>query len=132
MSAVHGSNSYVSIDGDDVSVYLDTATLDKMVETAEVTAFGDDDKEYIPGLRDSTISGGGHWDATGDGFVADWDDGAVVAVIVGPAGSASGMVEYTFNAILTSYNVDMPVGGRVGFSFSLQRTGATGRSTFGS
>jgi hypothetical protein len=132
MAAVHGSNAYVSIDADDVSVYLDSATLDKMVETAEVTAFGDDDKEYIPGLRDSTISGGGHWDATGDGFVADWDDGAVVEVIVGPAGSASGMVSYTFNAILTSYNIDMPVGGRVGFSISLQRSGATSRSTFSS
>jgi hypothetical protein len=132
MAAVHGSNSFVSIDGDDVSVYLDTATLDRMVETAEVTAFGDDDKEYIPGLRDSTISGGGHWDATQDGFVADWDDGAVVEVIVGPAGSASGMVSKTFDAILTSYNIDMPVGGRVGFSFSLQRTGATVPSTFGS
>jgi len=130
MAAVHGSNSYVSIDADVVGVYLDTASLDKMVETAETTAFADDDKEFIAGLRDSTLSIGGHWDATGDGFVADWDDGAVVECIVGPAGNAGASVKYTFNALITNYTIDMPVGGRVGFSASLQRTGATTRGTF--
>ena len=130
MADVHGSDSYVSIDGDNVSVYLDQASLDKMVETAETTAFADDDKEFIAGLRDATLNIGGHWDATGDGFVADWDDGAVVACIVGPAGSTAGLVRYTFNALITNYSIDMPVGGRVGFSCSLQRTGATTRDTF--
>lgn len=130
MAAVHGSNSYVSIDGDNVTGYLDTASVQKMVETAEVTAFGDDDKEFIAGLKDSTLNIGGHWDATQDGFLADWDDGAVVACIVGPAGNTAGFVEYTFNALLTSYNVDMPVGGRVSWSASLQRTGATTVGTF--
>jgi hypothetical protein len=131
MAAVHGSNSYVTIDGDDVSIYLDTASLNKMVETAETTAFGDDDKEFIPGLRDATLSIGGHWDATQDVFVADWDDGAVVECVVVPQGNTGGNVDYTFNAILTSYNVDMPVGGRVGWSATLQRSGATTRSTVG-
>ena len=130
MAAVHGSDSYVSIDADDVSVYLDTASLQKMVDTAETTAFGDDDKEFIAGLRDTTLNIGGHWDATQDGFVADWDDGAVVSCIVGPAGSTTGLISYTFNALITNYTVDMPVAGRVGFSASLQRTGATTRGTF--
>lgn len=130
MAAVHGSNSYVSIDGDVVGVYLDQASLNKMIETAETTAFGDDDKEFIPGLRDSTLSISGHWDSTGDGFVADWDDGAVVACIVGPQGNTATNVRYTFNALLTNYSIDSPVGGRVSFSAALQRTGATTRDTF--
>ena len=129
MAASHGSNSYVSIDGDVVGPYLDTASLDKMVETAETTAFADDDKEYIAGLRDSTLSIGGIWEATGDGFVADWDDGAVVSCIVAPEGLAGGLIRYTFDALITNYTIDMPVGGRVGWSASFQRTGATTRGT---
>lgn len=130
MTAVHGSDAYASIDGDVVTAYLDTASLQKMVDTAETTAFSLSDKTYIAGLRDQTLSIGGHWDATQDGFVADWDDGAVVSCIVGPAGSTVGLVRYTFDALITNYSIDMPVAGRVGWSASLQRTGATTRDTF--
>lgn len=130
MAATHGKETYVSIDGDVVGPYLDQASLQKMVETAEVTAFGDDDKEFIAGLRDSTLNISGHWDSAQDAFLADWDDGAVVACIVGPAGSGAGAVEYTFNAILTNYTIDAPVAGRVSWSASLQRSGATVRGTF--
>jgi hypothetical protein len=130
MAAVHGSNSYVSIDADVVGVYLDQASLQKMIDTAETTAFGDDDKEFIPGLRDSNLNISGHFDQTGDGFLADWDDGAVVSCIVGPQGNTAGQVRYTFNALLTNYTIDSPVSGRVSFSAALQRTGATTRDTF--
>jgi hypothetical protein len=130
MAAVHGSNSYVTVDADNVTGYLDQASLEKMVDTAETTAFGDDDKEFIAGLRDTTLNISGHWDAAQDQFAADWDDGAVVSCIVGPAGNTAGNVRYTFNALITSYTVDMPVSGRVSWSASLQRTGATTRDTF--
>jgi hypothetical protein len=130
MPAVHGSDAYVSIDGNNITIYTDQASLDKMIETAETTAFSNDDKTFIAGLRDSTLSIGGYWDSALDGFAANWDDGAFVPCIVGPNGSVTGRVRYTLNALITNYAVDAPVGARVSWSASLQRTGATTRDVF--
>lgn len=134
MAAAHGSNAHVTVDADVLVgasvVYLDQFSLDKIIETAEVTAIGNDDKQYIAGLRDSTLSLSGSWDATQDGFLADWDDGAVVSCVVGPDGNTTGKVRYTFNALITNYSISSPVGDKVAWSASLQRTGATTRDVY--
>lgn len=130
MAFVHGSNSYISVDGTDISSYTDSVDRSHTVDTAEVTAFGDADKEFIAGLKDGTFSLSGHWDATADATVAGCFDGAVVAVVFGPAGNTASNVRYSANCLITDYSISSGVGDRVTWSVSLQRTGALTRDTF--
>ena len=97
------------------------------VETAEVTTFNDDDKVYVTGLRDRTISLEGKWDATVDGYLAGLLGGTARAWKVFPAGSAAGRPYYSGSAILTSYEVSAEIGDAIGFSAEFQNSGAVTR-----
>lgn len=130
MAFTHGSNSYISVDGSDISAYVDNVDHGRTVDTAEVSAFGDDEKAFIAGLEDGSFSLSGHWDPSADADLAGCFDGAVVEVIFGPAGNAGGSVSYTANCIITDYSISAPVGDKVSWSVSLQRTGAVTRGTF--
>ena len=101
----------------------------RSVDTAEVTAFGQNDKAYIAGLRDATIPLEGFADATVDGYLAGilgW--GTPVAWEVYPSGSATGLVKYSGSAILTKYETQTSVSDAVKISGELQVTGAITRA----
>ena len=99
------------------------------VETAEVTTLGDDDKVYVTGLRDRTISIEGKWDGTVDGYLSGLLGGTPRVWKVFPAGSAAGRPYYSGSAILTSYEVTSEVGDAIGFSAEFQNSGAVTRGT---
>ena len=130
MAFVHGSNSYISVDAVNISPYTDSVDHDRSVDTAETSAFGDDDKTFIAGLEDGRFGLGGHWDATADAALHGTFDGAVVEIIYGPAGNGSGAVSYTANCLVTGYSQSSPVGDKVTWRGTFQRTGALARSTF--
>lgn len=130
MAFVHGSNSDISVDGTNLSQYVDSVTHDRSVDTAETSAFGDDDKTFIAGLEDGSFSLNGHWDATADAALHGTFDGATVTIIYGPAGSAGGAVEYTATCLVTGYNITSSVADRVNWSASFQRTGALAYGTY--
>lgn len=113
----------------DVSNVANTTGLARSVDTAEVTAFGQNDKAYIAGLRDATIPLEGFADATVDGYLAGilgW--GTPVAWEVYPSGSATGLVKYSGSAILTKYETQTSVSDAVKISGELQVTGAITRA----
>jgi len=60
----HGKKTAVLLNGTDMSPFLNEATTTTEIETAETTAFSDDDKTYIVGLSDGTISTSGMFDST--------------------------------------------------------------------
>lgn len=141
MAFTHGKKSKFSIDNSggnltDISAFCDEVSLSRDIETAETTTFGDDDKEYIIGLKDATISVSGKFDAAGATTVD-----AVLAGILGqdasvsfeyiPAGGTVGANNpaYRGEAFLTSYEVSGSVGDVTSFSASLQCTGAITRAT---
>lgn len=130
MAFTHGKDTHFTLDGTDISGYTDTSALERAVENAEVTSYGDDDRAYIAGLRGHTIPLGGAWDPTLDAAVIGADDGAVVAFVFGPAGSGSGAVRYTGNCLFENYTVSSPVSGRVAWSATMRVTGAVTRDTF--
>tara|TARA_R110000787_G_scaffold100231_3_gene205120 strand:- start:1195 stop:1602 length:408 start_codon:yes stop_codon:yes gene_type:complete len=99
------------------------------IDTAETTAFGASAKSYIVGLKDSTFSVSGLWDATVDGYLAGTEP-ASRSFIYGPAGSTSGYVKYSGEAIMTNYSTSNPVGDVVTYSADLQVTGAVTRGTY--
>ena len=130
----HGKDAavYVTDSGGSERNLTDYATsvgLPVEVETAEVSTLGDDDKVYVTGLRDRTISIEGKWDGTVDGYLSGLLGGTARAWKVFPAGSAAGRPFYSGSAILTSYEVTADIGDAVGFSAEFQNSGTVTRGT---
>ena len=130
MAFVHGKGTDFSVDGNNISTYTDSVSLDRNIDTAETTAFGDDDRTYIAGLRGHTFTASGHWDSTLDGYAIGMDDGAVVAFEYGPEGSTAGDVKYSGNALITNYSQSSGVGDKASWSASFQVTGSVTRGTY--
>ena len=129
MAKQPGHNAYLSLDATDISTYTDTESLDRIRNVLEVSAFGDDDRAYIAGLRGHGLAMSGPWDPTGDAVLDGADDGAVVAFVFGPEGNDSGDVQYSGNAFFANYNISSPVDGPVTWSATFTPTGAVTRAT---
>lgn len=142
MAFSHGKNTFISIeDGTgssgtvrNISSYCDNVSHPFTVEQADVTTYGRGHKAYLAGLRDTSVSIGGNWDPTLD----DWMAGSagVLAypesrtMIVGPAGNTATYVSYTFEVVMTSWNVSMPVGDKVSFTAEFVVADTPVRGTF--
>lgn len=111
----------------DISNVLNTVSLSREVDTAETSALGDSAKTYIAGLSDATISIEGMADVTTSGYL-EGILGTSKAFEYYPAGTASGQVKYSGNAILTSFESSAEIGGAVTVSGEFQVTGAVTRA----
>jgi len=133
---IHGKNAQFSLDSNNISNTLNEISMPREIETAETTAFGTQDKTYITGLSDATVSMSGLFDATVDSAIAvsiaNLKSGSVasVAFIYGPSGSGSGSPKFTGNALVTSYELSSPVGDVVTYSLECQVTGAVTNTTY--
>lgn len=143
MAFVHGKSTVFKLDNAagtivDLSSYLDDVGFPESIETGETTTFGaaGSSKTYIVGLNDRTVSLAGKWDATLDAHfaavIAAQADGTVASSSFefGPAGSTAGLVKYSGEALVTSFEVSNPVGDVVTFSAELQVTGQVTRGTW--
>ena len=131
---VHGKSTDFELDDTggtsrSLANVLTSVDFPETIDTAESTAFGSTSKSSLVGLRDSTISISGLWDATVDGYIIGTEP-ASRTFIFGPAGSTGGYVKYTGEAILTNYSVSAPVADVVTFSLDLQVTGNVTRTTY--
>ena len=130
----HGKSTDFAIDDTggssrNISNTLTDVSFPQTIDTAETTAFGSSNKAYIVGLKDTTISVTGLWDATVDGYLSGTEP-ASRSFIFGPAGSTGGNVKYTGEAIMTNYSQGNPVGDVVTFTADFQVTGAVTRGTY--
>ena len=130
----HGKSTDFALDDTggssrNLSNTLTDVSFPQTIDTAETTAFGSSNKSYIVGLKDTTISVSGIWDATVDGYLSGTEP-ASRSFIFGPAGSTGGNVKYTGEAIMTNYSQSNPVGDVVTFSADFQVTGAVTRGTY--
>lgn len=122
----HGKKTAVLLNGTNMSPFLNEATTTTEIETAEVTTFGDQDKTYIVGLSDGTISTSGLFDSTAGasndvltGLIADEDNTFTVL----PSGVAAGNPAVIANGQMTSYEVSSPVGDVISISAEVQADG---------
>jgi predicted secreted protein len=141
MPFIHGKKSVFIIDNSsaspiNISAFCEEVSLSRDIETAEVTTFGDDAKEYITGLSDATVSFSGKFDAVNASAVDPvlsgilGQDAAVSwAYRINSASVSATNPEYRGEGILTSYEVSGTVGDAVTFSAELQCTGAITRAT---
>ncbi len=135
MAFVHGKDSVFKIDNSggsltDISAYVNSVDMPQTVDVAETTVLGKDNKTYIVGLKDATISLAGLWDSTVDAiFGAVLGQSATLSFEYSPEGTTAGNIKYTGEAILTSYSKNSPVGDVVSYSADLQVSDAVTRGT---
>ena len=135
MAFTHGKDSVFKLDNaagslTDISSFVNNVDFPETADVSETTTLGADNKTYIAGLKDATISLAGLWDATADAiFGAVVGQSATLSYEYSPEGTASGKIKYTGEAILTSYAISSPVGEAVGYSADLQVSGAVTRGT---
>ena len=122
----HGKRTSVLLNGTDMSPFLNEATQTQEIETAETTTFSDEDKTYITGLGDGTISTSGLFDSTAgasdavlNGLIGQEDNTLTVL----PEGATAGSRSIIANGQLTSYEVSSPVGDVVAISAEVQADG---------
>lgn len=131
----HGKAAYlkISVTGSTVvlSSGLDDIGYDREVETADVTTFGDNDRNFLPGLRNGTFSLSGHWASTYAATIEAMIGGSTLPTVrFGPQGSASGSPYRSVSTIITGYSIGAPVDDKVSMSLSLQMSGAVSTGTF--
>tara|TARA_R100001440_G_scaffold70521_1_gene92969 strand:- start:5040 stop:5450 length:411 start_codon:yes stop_codon:yes gene_type:complete len=135
MAFVHGKDSVFKLDNasgslTDISAFINSIDFPETADVAETTTLGAGSKTYIVGLKDSTISVAGLWDATADAiFGAVVGQSATLSYEYSPEGTGSGKIKYTGEAILTSYAQNSPVGDVVSYSADFQVSGAVTRGT---
>jgi len=137
MAFTHGKDSVFKLDNasgslTDISSFVNNVDFPESADVSETTTLGSagNSKTYIAGLKDSSISLSGLWDATADAiFGAVVGQSATLSYEYSPEGTASGKIKYTGEAILTSYAISSPVGDAVGYSADLQVSGAVTRGT---
>lgn len=129
-----GKGAFIMIDNVagslvNVSAYIDNFSFPQPIDTLDVTTFGNNAKQFIPGLTDGGQIGlSGPLDVALGTFVAALKaaqaaGSSTASVVYGPAGSVAGQIRQNAEIYVSAYDVSTSVGGRVEFSASLQVTG---------
>jgi hypothetical protein len=122
MSFAHGTKAKLSINAVDVSCYLKEGGMDQSIDTAEVTTLCSTGKEYIPGLKDGTISLDGMFDPTMDAAVASAMATGLVAFVYQPQGATTGLPKYSGNCFYNKYTLKTGTGDAGTFTAAAQIT----------
>ncbi|OLF07754.1 hypothetical protein BLA60_25840 [Actinophytocola xinjiangensis] len=126
MGTVHAKDTYVSLGGDDISAYTNSTTYNREADTHEDTSYGSDDKTYVGGLRDGTVTIGGRYDntaLTGPRAVIMPLLGTTVECVIRPEGTGASRPEDTMDVVVNAYNETFPVADIVTWTAELQITG---------
>lgn len=118
MGFVHGKDTEVSVDSNDLSTFTNTSQFTRGADSHDTTTYGKDDHTFSGGLRTGGFTMGGTYDdgATGPAEVLEPLIGTVVEVIRMPEGTGSGLPTQTFSALLTSYVESSPVADMVSWT----------------
>ena len=137
MAFEHGKGTVLKLDNSggtltDLSAYLNNVDFSRDVDTPESTVFGNDDRTYIAGLRNATISISGFWESAALDALVGTILGQATALEFeyGPGGSTAGDIKYSGSCYCTNYSISNPVDGIVSFTADFQITGAVTRTTW--
>lgn len=120
---VHGKDTFVSLDGNDLSQYTNTSEISKEADNHDVTAYGAGAHNYQGGLKDGTASMGGTYDntaGTGPRAVIDPLLAQKVVFIRRPEGTGAGKPQDQVDVVVTSYVETSPVADMVTWTVELQ------------
>ena len=125
MAFVHGKGTVVSVDANDMTVFSTQCEYELKAESHETTTFGQDNKVFSGGLKESSLKIEGNYDDTTDtGPAASLEPltGTVIEIIYKVEGS-TGPVR-TFDGLLTHYGETSKINDMVKFTAQFQGSGA--------
>lgn len=121
---VHGKGARVFAGSVNLTGFLNQASGAATVDVAEASTFGNDDKTYVVGLADATLSGEGYFDLGTGGAqeVLNASLGAAAKTVFSlyHSGDAIGSRGAGFSADSTAFEPTADLGEVVGFSFEAQ------------
>jgi len=121
MAFVHGKDSVIYFDNNDFGQYFNNVDFTRTADVAETTAFGNDNKNYISGDKDGTISFTGMFDSTADATLQPYLGSSTnTDVCIGADGITDGKSIFFGTGVITNYGQSSPVGDVVGTSVDLQ------------
>lgn len=123
MTFVHGKNTYVSLDGDNLSAFSNNVEFSRSGDSHDVTTFGKNSHVKQGGLLDGTASVTGVYDntaLTGPRAVIEPLIGTVVVLIHRPEGTGSSLPQDTVDVLVTGYTESSPVADMVTWTCDLE------------
>ena len=128
MAFIHGKDTFVSVDGDDLSAFTNTSEFTQTADSHDVTTYGKDGHVYQGGLTDGTFTMGGTYDSTASTgpravLNAILQAATAVTVIRQPEGTGSSLPQDSFSGLLTSYVETSPVADMVAWTAEFQISG---------
>ena len=112
MAKQHGKDTFVSLDGDDLSTYSNNVEFERMADSHDTTTFGNDSHRKSGGLLDGKATIQGFYDttaSTGPRAVIEPLLGTVVALVHQPEGTGSSLPQDTVDVLVVSYTETSPV-----------------------
>jgi hypothetical protein len=132
MTFVHGKDTYISLDGDDLSPVTTTSQLEKSADSHDVTTYGQDAHVFNGGLLNGTATMSGIYDSstsTGPSAVIDPLVGTNVTLIRRTQGTGAGKPQQSVNVLVLKYTETNPVADMITWSCDLQLSGTITGST---
>jgi hypothetical protein len=104
---------------------MNDSSLDRSVDTAETSVYGDGDKRYLAGLRDATFSIKGNYSSTHEKkLTAMLGNSTGAYIIYSPESTAAGRRKFKGSVIISSLKIGSPIGDKIGVEAEMQWTGA--------
>lgn len=131
MAFKHGKNTFISLDGDDLSYATNQSELDVSADEHDVTCYGADDHEFEGGLLAGGQSMGGVYDdgAASPKAVIEPLIGTKVTLIRRPIGTGSGRPQESMTVLVKRYVETNPVAGMITWAVELTKSGPVTRTT---
>lgn len=126
MGLVHGKNTFVSLDGDDLSSYGTNTEWEEPVDEHDVTTYGNDAHLLQGGLEGGQATLSGFYDNTASvspAAVIRPLKGTVVELIYRPEGTGTGRPQRTVDVLVRGYTESAPVADMVTWTADLGFSG---------
>lgn len=122
MSFTHGKNTYISLNGSDMSAFTNTSELNSTADSHDVTTYGKNSHVYLGGLKDGKATMGGVYDNTASGprDIIKPLVGQTVTLVRRPEGTGAGRPQDSVSVVVTGYTETNPVADMVTWQCEMQ------------
>lgn len=134
MAISHGRKAEFKIDDTgatlrDLSSYISGVDFPRDRDLADASTLGDDDRQFVSGLKGATFTIPGQHEPTIDGYLhALYEAGEPTDFEYYPQGNATGKVKITGQVLVNSYSTSTDLGGVGSFSLGLTVNGGVTRA----
>lgn len=131
MAEAHGSETYVSLDGDDLSTFTDNVAYNTGADEHDSTCYGANGHEFVGGLKTGSVTIGGKYvtGVAGPRAVIRPLLGTKVSFVYRPEGTGSTLPEDTATVLVKTYNQSSPVADIVRWTAELTVSGVVAYGT---